>query len=175
MTFTLIRPFRASGLLLGSGLALLAASVIGAAFSTSAVVPVLGVTGLLLATVGVLESGNLSRVQRAFVLAPLIPCCIVAALSSAPAFGFVVAPFAYVFAFILGGPVFLVMRRWDCLRIWQVVGVSALLGAASGAVLFAPDADAGTLVAFAGYGSGTGLAFWVIAFCPWPRWLASRG
>ena len=171
----LARPFRASAVLLCSGLALLALSALAAAFHTWAVAPALGMVGLLLATIGVLESGSLSRVQRAFALSPLVPCCVVATLSNTPLWGFVVAPFAYVFSFVLGGPVFLVMRRWGWLRVWQVVGVSALLGAASGSVLVAPNTGAGDLAAFVGYGAATGLVFWVIAFYPWPRTLAHRG
>ena len=171
----LTRPFRVSALLLCSGLALLAASAIAAALHGWAIVSAMGILGLLLATIGVLESGSLSRVQRAFALSPLVPCCIVAALSDTPLWGVVVAPFAYMFSFVLGGPTYLVMRRWGLLHIWQVVGVSALLGAASGAALLAPNAQASDLKVFVGYGAATGLVFWAIALCPWPRSLARRG
>ena len=175
MSIVLAGRFRSTTVLFGSGLALLAVSAVLATHFSWAIVPVLGVLGLVLATIGVLESGNLSRVQRALVLAPLAPCCIVAAFSPVPALAFVVAPFAYVFAFMLGIPVFLVMRRWGWLRVWQVVVVSALLGAASGAVLFMPNADPKALAVFAGYGAATGLVFWVVALCPLPLRLASRG
>ncbi len=175
LTTLRMRRISLSSVLLGSGLTLLAGSALAATRFSSANISLLALAGLLLATTGVLESGNLSRVQRAFALSPLVPCFVVGVLSDTPLVGLVVAPFAYVFSVLLGGPAFLLMRRLRWLGIWQVVGVSALLGAVAGAVLSAPNLQTGEVGVFAGYGAATGLAFWVIALGSWPRALSHSG
>jgi hypothetical protein len=75
----------------------------------------------------------------------------------------VFAPFAYLFA-VPGIPVYFLCRKYGWLKLWQVVGISALLGMIVSPLLrpgVPTRSDVGT---FAAFGALTGLVFWLVAF-----------
>jgi hypothetical protein len=104
------------------------------------------------------------RAGLAFVLAPLAPTFVAALIEGHIAWVLVFAPFAYFFA-LAGIPAFWLCYRCGWVTAWQVVAISAFLGALV-SLLFdgfrIPSwSDIGL---FAGYGALTGFVFWVIAF-----------
>lgn len=109
-----------------------------------------------------------TRVAAAFLLAPLAPCLLIAAMEGL--IGLVLSPFAYMFA-LVGVPVYFLFRRLGWLKIWHIVPASAVLGGAAALAFgfggFSFDKNVQNVydaLIFAGYGALTGLVFWLIAF-----------
>jgi hypothetical protein len=134
---------------------------------------------MLLLTVGVLYpalsvvaasyGGNL-RLLAAFLVAPLVPSCVLSSLALDWHYFLFVAPFSYCFA-LVGFPIYFLFRWLGWLRSWQIVAAAAMAGALLAfGVGFSqlgprgsPTGGSNALL-FAGYGGATGLVFWLVAF-----------
>ena len=118
---------------------------------------------LVLVSLAALTPARFSRVTAAFVLSPLAPCAAMLGMPIEPSSLFIVVPYAYFFS-LIGVPAYYLMRRQRWLRLWQVVGVSAVLGALAGAFVFSGEGASLERLKFSAFGALTGLVFWFIAF-----------
>lgn len=109
------------------------------------------------------------RTIAAFLLAPLAPCIVAAALHRHFSWIFVVAPFAYLFS-MTGIPAYLYFRLRGWREPWRIIVVSSALGVLASFLSGFSSLDATGIVngsdalAFGGYGAVTGAAFWFLAF-----------
>ena len=152
-----------SGQLLGVGLLFAVLAVTAGVAKHWGTSGLLAALALLLVSLAALAPVRFTRVTAAFVLSPLAPSAATLVLSSEPGALFVVVPYAYFFS-LAGVPAYYFMRRMRWLRAWQVVAISAVLGALAGVFTFGGESAAIEWAKFSILGALTGLAFWLIAF-----------
>ena len=110
------------------------------------------------------------RLLAAFLLAPLAPGLIVAALAQEAFYFLIVTPFSYTFA-VIGFPLYFLFRWLSWLRLWQLVAAAALAGVVVAFVAgFSRLGPGGSVVngsnavLFAAYGGATAVVFWLVAY-----------